>query len=60
MEIKEMISDLRTRMQSEMASAENKQALEDIRVRMLGKKGELTAMLRSLGQLSPEERPADQ
>ncbi len=58
MGIKEMISDLHTRMQSEMASAENKQALEDIRVRMLGKKGELTAMLRSLGQLSPEERPA--
>ena len=31
--------------------------LEEIRVRYLGKKGELTSVLRSMGQLSPEERP---
>ena len=31
--------------------------LEEIRVRFLGKKGELTNVLRSMGQLSPEERP---
>ena len=31
--------------------------LEDIRVRYLGKKGELTSVLRAMGQLSPEERP---
>ena len=32
-------------------------ALEALRVRYLGKKGELTAVLRGMGQLSPEERP---
>jgi len=32
--------------------------LENVRVRFLGKKGELTAMLKMMGQLSPEERPA--
>ena len=31
--------------------------VEGIRVRYLGKKGELTAVLRGMGQLSPEERP---
>ena len=32
--------------------------LSEIRVKYLGKKGELTAVLRSMGSLSPEERPA--
>ena len=31
--------------------------LEAIRIRYLGKKGELTAVLRGMGQLSAEERP---
>ncbi len=31
---------------------------ESIRIRFLGKKGELTAVLRGMGQLAPEERPA--
>ncbi len=31
--------------------------LEQIRVQYLGKKGELTAVLRGMGQLTPEERP---
>ena len=31
--------------------------LEQIRIKYLGKKGELTAVLRGMGQLSPEERP---
>lgn len=33
-------------------------ALEDVRVSYLGKKGELTALLKGLGKLSAEERPA--
>ncbi len=32
-------------------------ALEQIKVKYLGKKGELTAVLRGMGALSPEERP---
>jgi phenylalanyl-tRNA synthetase alpha chain len=31
--------------------------LETLRIRLLGKKGELTAVLRGMGQLSAEERP---
>ena len=42
---------------NEIASAENSAALEEIRVKYLGKKGELTTILRGMGSLSPEERP---
>ena len=31
--------------------------LEELRIRFLGKKGELTAVLKQMGSLSPEERP---
>ncbi|MCL2860616.1 MAG: phenylalanine--tRNA ligase subunit alpha [Oscillospiraceae bacterium] len=31
--------------------------LEDVRIKYLGKKGELTSVLRGMGGLSPEERP---
>ncbi|OLO03426.1 MULTISPECIES: phenylalanine--tRNA ligase subunit alpha [Salinicola] len=41
-----------------IAAAEDAQALDQVRVRFLGKKGEITALLKGLGQLSPEERPA--
>ncbi|WP_251422861.1 phenylalanine--tRNA ligase subunit alpha [Veillonella agrestimuris] len=42
---------------SAIQSATNIQALEDVRVKYLGKKGEVTALLKGLGKLSPEERP---
>ncbi|MCC8023235.1 MAG: phenylalanine--tRNA ligase subunit alpha [Clostridiales bacterium] len=34
-----------------------KAEIEEARIRFLGKKGELTAILKQMGQLSPEERP---
>ncbi len=37
--------------------AQTPAALEELRVRLLGKKGELTAVLKMMGGLSPEERP---
>jgi phenylalanyl-tRNA synthetase alpha chain len=39
------------------ATAADEKALEELRVRFLGKKGELSAVLRGLGALSVEERP---
>ena len=42
---------------NEISSAENSGTLEEIRVKYLGKKGELTTILRGMGSLSPEERP---
>ncbi|BDG07451.1 phenylalanine--tRNA ligase subunit alpha [Anaeromyxobacter paludicola] len=40
-----------------IAAAPDERALEDLRVRYLGKKGELSQVLRGMGQLPPEERP---
>ena len=37
---------------------DNAEQLEALRVKYLGKKGELTAILRQMGGLSAEERPA--
>ena len=40
----------------QLQKAEQQSQLEEIRVKLLGKKGELTQILRGMGQLSPEER----
>ena len=42
---------------NEMEQARDVGSLQDIRVKILGKKGELTAVLRGMGSLSAEERP---
>ena len=42
---------------NEISTAENSTTLEEIRVKYLGKKGELTTILRGMGSLTPEERP---
>ena len=43
---------------AEIASCSSIEQLEQIRVRLLGKKGEITAQLKSLGSMDPEARKA--
>ena len=43
--------------QSALAAIESGNDAESLRIRFLGKKGELTAVLRGMGAHSPEERP---
>ena len=55
-----MLDDLKLldkSLEQELGKTEDLPALEALRVKMLGKKGQLTALLRSMGSLSPEERP---
>ena len=52
-----MLKEIRERVLADVKEAEVSSKLEDIRVRVLGKKGELTAILRGMSKLSPEERP---
>ena len=53
--MKEMLEKIRA---SALECLQNDDAdLEAIRIRFLGKKGELTAVLRGMGALSAEERP---
>ena len=52
------LSELISRASAEIAEAADLAALDAARVTYLGKKGELTALMKTLGQLSAEERPA--
>lgn len=52
------LEDILSTALSAVASVGDSPALEDVRVKYLGKKGELTGLLKGLGKLSPEERPA--
>ncbi len=56
--MKETLNRIKVEALQAIASPETDDAaLEALRVKYLGKKGELTAVLRGMGQLSPEERP---
>lgn len=55
--MKEKLELIKVKALEELNSAENKEAIESLRVKYLGKKGELTAILRGMGGLSAEERP---
>ncbi len=54
MNLTDIIADARTA----IAESKDLRALDDIRVQFLGKKGTLTAQLKSLGALPADERPA--
>ncbi|MDD6090131.1 MAG: phenylalanine--tRNA ligase subunit alpha [Candidatus Limivicinus sp.] len=56
--MKELMQKLRESSIKEILDCDNAERLEAMRVRYLGKKGELTAVLRQMGSLSAEERPA--
>ena len=55
--MKELLRELRERSLAAINGAGSSEALEALRVQYLGKKGELTAVLKQMGKLSPEERP---
>ena len=55
--MKEMLESIARDAKAALELASTKQELENIRVKYLGKKGELTAVLKQMGKLSPEERP---
>ena len=50
--LKQILEESRAQLQN----AASLQEAEDVRVKVLGKKGQLTEILRSMGKLSPEER----
>ena len=55
--MKEKLEKILDQALTEIGAADAKDALEAARIKYLGKKGELTAILRGMGQLSAEERP---
>ncbi len=55
--MKELMQSLREASIKAINESDNPESIEALRVKYLGKKGELTAILRQMGKLSPEERP---
>ncbi|MDR2502220.1 MAG: phenylalanine--tRNA ligase subunit alpha [Oscillospiraceae bacterium] len=55
--MKETLEKLRAAALTAIADAPGAKRLEELRVKYLGKKGELTAILKQMGGLSAEERP---
>ncbi len=56
--MKEKIDAIRAAAKAAIEKTASENEIEELRVKYLGKKGELTAMLKQMGSLSPEERPA--
>ena len=55
--MKEQLEQIRLQAIAALDAASTPAELEDLRVKVLGKKGELTAVLKQMGKLSAEERP---
>ena len=55
--MKEQLQQIKSRALTQMQEAADLAALDAVRVAVLGKKGELTAVLKLMGKLSAEERP---
>ena len=55
--MKEKLEAIRAAAEEAVKAALDEKQMEDIRVKYLGKKGEITALLKQMGSLSPEERP---
>ena len=57
-EMKDKLQEITKRAMEQIEAADEMTALNDVRVAMLGKKGELTAVLKSMKDVKPEDRPA--
>ena len=55
--MKEQLNQILSQALGQVSSVTSQQELEAARVKFLGKKGELTGILRGMGKLSAEERP---
>ena len=57
MAMKEKLEEIRQAAQKQLEAASDESSLEQLRVSLLGKKSELSQVLRGMGQLSADERP---
>ena len=55
--MKQQLENIENAAMAEASSSDSIKALDELRIKYLGKKGELTAILKQMGKLSAEERP---
>ena len=56
--MKDKLQEITKRAMEQIEAADEMTSLNDVRVAILGKKGELTAVLKSMKDVKPEDRPA--
>ena len=57
MDMQEQLRKIQEEAANQLENVRDKAGLDALRLKMLGKKGDLTQLLRSMGQLPAEERP---
>ena len=55
--MQQQLAEIESRALAAIAAAQSAEQLTELKVAYLGKKGEITSVSRTMGQLSPEERP---
>lgn len=55
--MKDKLQEIKNKAMEQIEKADEMTALNDVRIAMLGKKGELTAVLKGMKDVKPEERP---
>ena len=55
--MQQKLEEIRVAAKAALSAAEDAKTVDELRVRYLGKKGEITAILKQMGSLSAEERP---
>ena len=55
--MQEKIEEIKKQAEERIKEIKDSKELQDLKVKVLGKKSELSNLLKSLGSLSPEERP---
>ena len=56
-QLEQQLRELEQQATQAIAAAQTRDRLEELRVRYLGKKGQVSQLLRSMGQLEADERP---
>lgn len=56
--MKDKLEDIRQRAMTDLAEDASEEQMESVRVRVLGRSGELTELMRGMRDVPPEERPA--
>jgi len=55
--MQEKVTQIKNQALEAIKNSKNAKELDEVRIKYLGKKGELTLILRSMGDVSPDERP---
>ena len=58
MSMQDELNAIQEQVAQKLATADSMEALEQLRVQVLGKKGSLTSIMRMMGKIPAEERPS--